>query len=103
MPEISVAVPYNVTLDPVEVKEKTGPMLQEQLQELQARDFQIEWTDMTAEFRFTSYGFLIQGSVDIQPKQIVVNVKVPLVAAVFKNRIRKEIAEGIAEALDAPT
>jgi hypothetical protein len=103
MPKISVAVPYNVTLDPVEVKEESGPMLQEQLQELQVRNFQIEWTDMAAEFRFTSYGFLVQGTVDVQPKQIVVHVKLPWVAAMFKERIRKGIAEGIAEALNAPT
>jgi hypothetical protein len=101
MPTISVAVPYDVALDPVEVKKKTGPMLNARLQEYQIDDFQIEWTEMTAKYQFTTHGFLVQGTVDIQPHQIVVDVQLPWLATMFKDRIRKGIAEGIAEALDS--
>lgn len=103
MPKVSVTVPYEVALDPVAVRENAGPILQEQLRDLQVRDFRMEWTDMRANYRFISYGCSVQGTVDIQPNQIVVNVKLPWVAAMFKERIRKGIADGIAEALNDAT
>jgi len=99
MPRVTVVVPHNI--DPALAKANAASLVEAKLKELtDVDDFQMQWSDHVGTFQFKVFRLSIRGTVDIEPQQIVVHVHLPLVAAMFKNRVRKEITEGIRQALE---
>ena len=98
MSQVTVVVPHNI--DPALAKANAARLVEAKLKELtDVQDFQMQWAEHVGTFHFKVFRLSIQGTVEIEPKQIVVNVHLPLVAAMFKGRIRKEIAAGITQAV----
>lgn len=98
MPRVSVAVEHNV--DPALVKAHAARLIEAKLQEVtEVQGFQMQWSGDVGTFQIKVHGVSVRGVVDIQPKQIVVSVHLPLIAAMFKGRVREGITKGITQAL----
>jgi hypothetical protein len=101
MPKVSVAVDHHST--PEEVKEKAGPIIEKTIKDFQGHGLEVEWSDMNAQFRFKSLAFTINGTIAIDPRQIVVEVDLPFAALMYKDRVHKGIEKNLTRALGSAT
>ena len=99
MPKVTVAVPHD--MNPEEVKDKVAPALEKMIKDFQGHDLHIEWSDLSAAFRFKSLTFTINGTIAIESEQIVVEVDLPFAAMMYKDRVHKGIAKHLTRALES--
>ena len=99
MPKINVAIPHQQP--PLEVVEKVKPALEKTVSDFQGRDFEIDWSDTSAEFRFKSMAFTISGAMQIDENQVSVELDLPFAAMMFKEKAKKAITKNITRALEA--
>ena len=99
MPKISVVVPHEQPV--AEVLEKVKPALEKTVKDFQGYDYEVDWTETSAEFRFKSMAFTIKGAVKVDESQVSVELDLPFAAMMFKDKARKAITKNITRALEA--
>ncbi|MCH8923015.1 MAG: polyhydroxyalkanoic acid system family protein [Planctomycetes bacterium] len=99
MPKINVVIAHEQS--PQEVIEKVKPALEKTVSDFQGRDFEIDWSDTSAKFRFKSMAFTITGAMQIDEKQVSVELDLPFAAMMFKEKARQAITKNITRALEA--
>lgn len=99
MPKLSVSVPH--TLSQEEATRRLQGHFQEAFQKFQdhVQDYEEQWEGNRLQFRFTTFGFGIQGNVNSDPSEVRVNADLPLAAMMFKGMIEQQIREELSRAL----
>lgn len=99
MSSISVVVPHQ--LDPQEAVQRIQSALTDAEQtygdRLQEWDFQ--WTEGLLAYRFQAMGMTIQGTMAVEPNQVVVQAELPASAWLFRGMIEKQIRQRLSELL----
>lgn len=97
MPKISVTVPHN--RDPQEVIAKAAASIEDSARDFQATDVKVETVGNTANFSFRSLAFVISGKLEARPKDVLVEVELPMLAMAFKDMAEEAIRENLEKAL----
>ena len=105
MPIVSVSVPHSH--DPADVKTRAQPHIEKMVDDFEGHDLELEWTENKGEFSFKSMAFTINGDVEIDTEKITVNVDLPIMAMIFKDKVEKAINKNLSRAVadgdgDAP-
>jgi hypothetical protein len=72
------------------LNESRGQILQ------QAPDFKADWQDDTLAFEATVQGKQINGTLEVEDKQFILDAKLPLLWRMFEGRIEKAIRDQVA-------
>ena len=97
MPTVSVSVPHDK--DPDEVVKRATPYIEKMVSDFEGHDLEMEWTGRQAEFSFKSMTFSISGKADVTDDQIAVDIELPLMAMIFKDKVEKAINKNLNRAL----
>jgi len=99
MPKLSVSVAH--TLSQEEATRRLQDHFQEAFQKFQEhiQNYEQEWENNRLQFRFTTFGFGIQGNVNSEPSEVRVQADLPLAAMMFKGMIEQQIREELTRAL----
>ena len=97
MPTVSVSVPHS--FEPADVKQRSEPYIEKMVDDFEGHDLELEWTENKGEFSFKSMAFTINGDVDIDTEQITVNVDLPIMAMIFKDKVERAISKNLNRAL----
>jgi hypothetical protein len=97
MPKISVTVPHSH--DPEEVIAQAAKSIEDSAYDFQATDIKVETIGNTANFSFRSLAFVISGKLEARPKDVLVEVELPLLAMAFKDMAEEAIRENLQKAL----
>lgn len=97
MPKISVTVPHNH--QPEDVIAKAAQSIEDSARDFQATDIRVETVGNVATFSFRSLAFVISGKLEACPKDVLVEVELPLLAMAFKDMAEEAIRENLEKAL----
>ena len=97
MPTVSVNVPHDK--DPDEVVQLATPYIEKMVDDFEGSDLEMEWTGRKGEFSFKSMTFSISGNVEVDESQIAVNIDLPLMAMIFKDKVERAINKNLSRAL----
>ena len=97
MPTVSVSVPHDK--DPDEVVKRATPYIEKMVDDFEGHDLEMEWTGHKGEFSFKSMSFSISGNVEVTAEKIDVNIELPLMAMIFKDKVQKAINKNMNRAL----
>ncbi len=100
MPIVSVTVPHEH--NPDDVVQRAEPYIEKMVDDFEGHDLDLEWNGRKGEFSFKSMAFKITGDVEVDEKQIVVNVDLPIMAMIFKDKVEKAIHKNMSRALVDP-
>ena len=78
----------------VEVPHESRGQFEDQVENLEQT-----WTDDTLAYSFSTFGFQIKGTLDVQDATVVVTTGLPLPAMMMKGQIERTIREKLQEAL----
>ncbi len=99
MGSISVVVPYQ--LDPQEAVRRIQSALAEAqrsyLDRLEQWDFR--WADQVLSYRFQTMGVMVEGTLRVQPTQVVVEAELPASVWLFRGMIERQIQQRLSELL----
>ena len=98
MPKVSVAVPHQ--LEPQQALEKIQPALEKTAKDFQGRDLETTPGENSTEFRFKSMAFTIKGRVEVDDKQVAVEIDLPFAAVMFKDKAKKALTKNLTRALE---
>lgn len=98
MPKINVKMPHE--LDPKEVIAKAGPAMEKMVNDFQGSGLQMTRSETRIDFNFKSMAFLIKGSAEALPGELVVEVELPLAAMLFKDMAEAAIRKNVSRALE---
>jgi len=99
MSSISVTVSHQ--LDPQEAAQRIQSALAEALRTYQDRLEQgsFQWTDRVLNYRFQTMGVTVEGTLRVEPTQVVVEAELPTFAGVFRGMIEQQIRDRLSELL----
>lgn len=99
MPKLSVSIPH--TLSQEEATRRLQEHFQTVFQKFQehVQNYEEQWEGNQLQFRFTTFGFGVQGNVNSEPSEVRVNADLPLTAMMFKGMIEQQVREELTRAL----
>lgn len=99
MPSIKVSVPHQLTQE--EAKIRISKLIADSRVKFdgQVSGLQENWTGYTDNFRFSAMGFSVDGKLEVQPADVLVEINLPWPALGFKSRIENEIVKHARELL----
>jgi hypothetical protein len=99
MPKIKVSVPHNLGQD--EAKSRVSKLIAESRSKFgdKVTDLEESWTGNTDAFSLRVMGFSIDGKLDVQPAEVLIDINFPWAALPFKSRVESEIVKHARELL----
>jgi hypothetical protein len=99
MPKLAVSVPHTLSQEEAtrRIQERVN-LARETFQE-RVQDLEEHWDGNRLAFRFTTFGFPIQGEVASEPAEVQVNADLPLAAMMFKGMIEQQVREELSRVL----
>ena len=99
MPKIKVSVPHK--LGQGEAKSRLTKLIAESRDKFgdKVSDLQEAWTGNTDAFSLSVMGFSIDGKLDVQPSELLIDINIPWAALPFKGRVETEIVKHAKELL----
>lgn len=99
MPKLNLSVPHKLTQD--EAKNRIVKLIADSRAKFggQVSDLKETWDGYTEHFSFRVMGMSIEGRVDVQPSEVVIDGNLPWSAAPFKGMIEAEILKHARELL----
>lgn len=97
MPVVRVAVPHHY--DPDDIVRHSQVHIEKMIDDFDGHDLDLEWTGRTAQFQFKSLAFKIKGHIVVDDHEIAVDLDLPLMAMMFKDRIEKAIETNLTQAI----
>ena len=99
MPKVKVSVPH--TLDQDEMMVRARPVVEKTVRDFEGENAEYDWSDRSAEFRFTSRGFKISGTLTVDESNAAIEVVLPFAAMMFKNKVEKAVTKNLTRAIEA--
>jgi hypothetical protein len=87
MPSIKVAVPHKLTQDEALRRIKKAIADTKKQNADKVRDLSESWDGYVGNFSAAAMGQSLSGSVSVEPKEVIVETKVPLMFIAFKGKI----------------
>ena len=99
MPKIQLSVPHQLGQD--EAKSRISKLIAETRDKFghKVTDLEEAWTGNADAFRFRALGFAIEGRLDVQPAEVLIDINFPWAALPFKGRVESEILKHARELL----
>lgn len=99
MPKIQLSVPHKLKQD--EAKTRISKLIADGRSQFGDRvtDLQEAWTGNIESFSFRAMGFAIDGHLDVQPAEVLIDINLPWAALPFKGRVESEILKHARELL----
>jgi hypothetical protein len=99
MPKIKLSVPHQLGQD--EAKCRVSKLITESRGQFgdKVTDLEEAWTGNIETFRFCAMGMAIDGRLDVQPAEVLIDVNLPWAALPFKGRVESEILKHARELL----
>ena len=99
MPKIQLSVPHQLGQD--EAKSRVSKLIADSCAQFgdKVSDLEEAWTGYIEAFRFRAMGFAIDGRLDVQPAEVLIEINIPWAAAPFKGRVESEILKHARELL----
>jgi len=99
MSSISVVVPHQ--LDPQEAAARIQSALADAMHAYQDRLEQgsFQWTDRVLTYRFQTMGVSVEGTLSVEPAQVVVEAELPALAGFFRGMIEQQIRDRLRDLL----
>jgi len=99
MSSISVTVPHQ--LDPQEAVQRIQIALAnaEQTYGDRLQEWDFQWAEGVLAYRFQAMGMTIQGTMTVEPNQVVVQAELPSSAWLFRGMIEKQIRQRLSDLL----
>ncbi len=97
MPIISASVPHS--FDPADVKDRATPHIEKMVDDFDGHDLDLVWSGNKGDFSFKVMAFTINGDVLVDEENITVNVDLPLMAMIFKDRVQEAIETNLSRAI----
>lgn len=99
MPTFAVSVPHG--LDRASATARMAGMMDRVRQKFpnQVSNIEESWEGNVMTFRFTTYGFPIQGKAFVEDAQVRLEGELPFAAAMFKGRIEASIRDEVVKIL----
>jgi len=91
MPKIKLSVPHQLGQD--EAKSRVSKLMAETRGQFgdKVTDLEEAWTGNIDAFRFCAMGFDIDGQLEVQPAEVLIDINLPWAALPFKGRVESEI------------
>jgi hypothetical protein len=91
MPKINLSVPHSLAQE--EAKNRITSLIADSRNRFAGRvsNAAESWTGFVDAFSFDAMGFSVNGKLDVQPAQVIIELNLPLAAYPFKGRIENEI------------
>jgi|ERR1043166_1133704 hypothetical protein len=92
MPAIKLSVPHK--LGAAEAKKRITKLIGEVRQQFGdlATDVRESWDGNIGTFSFRAMGLTVQGTLEVQPAEVKVEINLPMAALPFKGRVEQEIS-----------
>ena len=99
MPKIKVSVPHNLSQD--EAKSRISRLVADSRAKFgdKVSDLKEAWTGNVDAFSFSAMGFSIDGQLEVQPAEVVIDINFPWAAIPFKSLVESEIIKHARELL----
>lgn len=65
------------------------------------RDLEESWNGDTLTFAFSTFGFKLRGTLQVQPQHVQMDAELPLAAIMFRGRLEQEFRETLTRVLSA--
>jgi len=100
MPKISLSVRHQLSQE--EAKQRLARLAAEVRAKNSGHvtDIAESWNGYVDTFSFRALGFSVSGSVEVREAEVVVEMKVPLAALMFKSRVEREVLAHARQALE---
>jgi hypothetical protein len=91
MPKISLSIPHQLSQD--EAKERVSRLITEGRAKAaeQISDVEETWNGYVDTFRFRARGFSVEGRLEVQAAQVLIDLNLPFAAFPLKSRIEQEL------------
>jgi len=99
MPKIKLSVPHQLGQD--EAKSRISKLIADSRAKFgdKVTDLEETWTGNTDVFSLRVMGFSIDGRLDVQPSEVLIDINFPWAAVLFKDRVESEILKHARELL----
>ena len=99
MPAFNMSVPHNLL--PEEAMRRIKNVIRELQNQYSDKisNVQESWTGNSGNFSFDVMGFSLSGTLDVTPKTVELDGKIPMSAMLFKGKIESLIREKMSELL----
>jgi hypothetical protein len=101
MLKINLSVPHTLGQD--EAKKRISKLIADTRDQLgsSVTNLHESWSGYIDTFSFRAMGFSVDGQLEVQPSDVLIQVNLPLAALLFKSRIESEILRHARELLTA--
>jgi hypothetical protein len=91
MPKINLSVAHQLSQE--EARKRIAGLMADSRTRFagQISDVTESWNGFVDEFSFHAMGFSVTGQLEVQPAQVLIELKLPFAAFPFKSRIENEI------------
>jgi hypothetical protein len=91
MPKINLSVPHNLSQE--EAKRRVSALIADSRTRFAGQVSNVAecWSGYADAFSFKAMGFCVNGKLDVQPAQVLLEIVLPLAAYPLKRRIETEI------------
>ena len=99
MPKIKLSVPHQLGQD--EAKSRVSKLIADSRGQFgdKVTDLEEAWTGNIEAFSFRAMGFAVDGQLDVQPAEVLIDINIPWAALPFKGRVESEILKHARELL----
>jgi hypothetical protein len=99
MPKIKLSVPHQ--LGQAEAKSRISKLIADSRDKFGDRVTDVEeaWTGNIDAFHFRAMGFAIDGRLEVQPAEVLIDIDLPWAALPFKGRVESELLKHARELL----
>jgi hypothetical protein len=99
MPRISLSVPHKLGQD--EAKSRIAKLIADSRTQFgdKMADLTETWSENVETFSFRTMGFAVDGKLDVQPAEVLIDINLPWAAIPFQGRVKSEILKHAIELL----
>jgi hypothetical protein len=99
MPKIKLAVPHHLSQE--EAKTRISKLIADSRAKFgnHVTDLQESWAGYTETFSFRAMGFSVDGKLQVEQVEVLIDINFPLMALPFKSQVESEILKRASELL----
>jgi len=99
MPKLFITVPHSLGQDDATERLREQFISAKDAYGEHVSNLKAQWDANVLNFRFTTFGATVKGSVTAEPSEVKVHANLPLMAAMFKGTIEQQIRDRLTKLL----